>query len=112
MILINSKLQLNWRKAIDLRYETVVVILIDADDGSFKETSWVKDPVKYLPVSRERARRIVLKELEGLGIEVEDDDMSIDLVYRNSSPFYPEWRIIINELGLTFFVSQNGSISY
>ena len=48
---------------------------------------------------------------------IEPDDLPVraiqtDLVYRGSySQFSPEWRVIISELGLTFFVDQDGTVN-
>jgi hypothetical protein len=91
---------------------TIVVVLIDATDGSFKEASWVKTPVKYLPLSKSDAQKLVIEKLKEQGIVLKDPSaILIDLVYRQSSPYYPEWRITIQELGRIFFVSQDGAIS-
>lgn len=42
---------------------TLAVVIRDAEDGSFKEASWVADPVKYLPVSKADALKLVRKEM-------------------------------------------------
>jgi hypothetical protein len=93
---------------------TMVVVLVDANDGHFKEASWVQEPVKYLPISRTDALEIVFDELIEMGINPEElnaREIKTDLVYRDSSPYYPDWRIVISELGLTFFVNQEGILS-
>jgi hypothetical protein len=91
---------------------TVVVVLIDANDGSFKEASWTQKPVKYLPLSKEDAQKLVIKKLKDEGITLKNPStIFIDLMYRQSSPYYPEWRITIKELGVEFFVSQDGTLS-
>jgi len=83
---------------------TLVVVLVDAEDGSFKEASWVADPVKYLPVSREEALELVFDEV---GVPAEKP--IIELVYHDSSPYYPDWKITVG--GSVFFVSQDGMVS-
>ncbi len=91
---------------------TVVVVLIDANDGSFKEASWTQKPVKYLSLSKEDAQKLVIKKLKDEGITLKNPStIFIDLVYRQSSPYYPEWRITIKELGVEFFVSQDATLS-
>ncbi len=94
---------------------TLVVVLVDATTGQFKEASWVHEPVNYLPMSRADAMDIVFDELINLGYnpdELNVRQIDSDLVYRDSSPFYPDWRIIIGELDITFFISQDGTINY
>ena len=82
---------------------TLVVVLVDATNGQFKEASWVHDPVDYLPLSEEDALDIVFDWLRDHGIN--PDELSVreirtSLVYRDSTPYYPEWKVIINELGM------------
>ncbi len=93
---------------------TLIVVLIDATTGQFKEASWVHEPVTYLPLSKSDALDIVFEELIDLGYnpdELNTRKIDADLVYRDSTPYYPDWRIIISELGLTFYVNQEGIIS-
>ena len=98
---------------------TLVVVLVDAEDGSFKEASWVADPVKYLPVSKREALKLALGEvLDELHIVARKDarDLgviqqrpTIELVYRDASPYYPDWKVTVN--GKVFYVSQDGTVS-
>ena len=93
-----------------LKTGTTVVVIIDANDGSFKEASWTKKPVTYLPISQDNARQLVIKYCKEKGIDLKDPTtMTIDLVYRHSSPYYPEWRITIEEPKLEFYISQDGN---
>ncbi len=90
---------------------TLVVVLVDAGDGSFKEASWVADPVKYLPVSKVEALKLALGE-----IDITDSNElktlwskpAIELVYRGASPYYPDWKIMVD--GKVFYVSQGGVV--
>ena len=41
------------------------MVIVDSDGGKFKEASWVKEPVKYLPVTAQEALKIVYKEMKG-----------------------------------------------
>ena len=101
------------KKSVSSEEETIIVILIDADDGSFKEASWVKDPVKYLPISKSDVREILPEIFEEIGIELENfDNVIIDLVHRDSTPYYPDWRVTIKELGVEFFIGQDGGVSF
>ncbi|RZN39010.1 MAG: hypothetical protein EFT35_04130 [Methanophagales archaeon ANME-1-THS] len=43
----------------------LVVVIVDSEGGKFKEASWVKEPVKYLPVTAQEALKIVYKEMKG-----------------------------------------------
>ena len=91
---------------------TKVVVLIDAIDGHFKEASWVNDPVKYIPVSRLEARDIAFKfAVEDLGLEINDiEELRPQLFYRKSTPYYPEWQILIRNYGI--YVNQDKAVSY
>ena len=89
-------------------------VLVDATNGKFKEASWVHEPVKYLTISKTDALDIVFDWLIDHGYnpdELNSREIQIDLVYRDSTPYYPDWRVAISELGLTFFVSQDGVIT-
>ena len=91
--------------------KTVIVILIDAYDGSFQEASWVNEPIKYLPVTREDARQIAYELCEELGIEVEDiNDLHPGLIHMEKSPYYPHWQVLIENYGI--YISQDGTTSY
>jgi hypothetical protein len=98
---------------------TLVVVLVDAEDGSFKEASWVADPAKYLPVAKTEALKLALGELhaelhivakkDAKDLEIIEQKPTIELVYRDSSPYYPAWKITVNER--VFYVSQDGTVS-
>ena len=90
---------------------TTVVIRINAEDGSFKEASWVKTPVRYLPISGEDAQKIVFETIKKTGIGWKDiDNARVELVYRDSTPYYPDWKITLKDM--VFFVGQEGTVSY
>jgi len=73
---------------------TTVVVLVDADDGSFTETSWVRTPVEYLPVSKDEAIKIACEVLKKLGIDpAYIEKATVELVHIQSTPYYPHWRI-------------------
>ena len=83
---------------------TLVVVLVNAEDGSFKETSWVDDPMKYLPVSKEEALKLVLAD-----VGTSETKPIIELVNIDNSPYYPAWKITIDKK--VFYVSQDGTVS-
>jgi len=92
---------------------TLVVVLVDAEDGSFKEASWVKEPMKYLPVSKAEALRLVFEEMrqDGHGLRLSAFRRpTIELVQRGVSSYYPDWKITIGQM--VFYVSQDGTVSY
>ncbi len=82
---------------------TLVVVLVDAEDGSFKEASWVDEPMKYLPVSKVEALKLVYA-----GIKPTAAKPMIELVHRDGSTYYPDWKITIGKM--VFFVSQDGTV--
>ena len=87
-----------------IKQKTLVVVLIDAEDGSFKEASWVEDPVEYLPVSEAKALQLIHNEAD---ISIEKP--TTELVHRDASPYYPDWKVTIGDN--VFFVSQDGTVS-
>jgi hypothetical protein len=99
--------------------KTLVVVIVDAEDGSFKEASWVKGPVKYLPVSKIEAMKLALGEVldelhvvakkDARDLEVIQQRPTIELVYTDASPYYPDWKVTVN--GKVFYVSQDGTVS-
>ena len=91
---------------------TLVVVRVDAEDGSFKEASWVADPVKYLPVSKAEALELALSEIDitsASGLSNLQSKPTVELVYRDASPYYPDWKITVD--GTVFFVGQDGTVS-
>ncbi len=86
--------------------------LVDVEDGSFMEASWVADPVKYLPVSKVEALKLALSEMD-----ITDKDSihslkskpTIEIVYSDASPYYPDWKITISDE--VYFVGQDGTVS-
>lgn len=82
---------------------TLVVVLVDAEDGSFKETSWTDDPVKHL-ISSKEALKLVLAQTGPSNTRP-----VIELVHMDSSPYYPAWMITVN--GTVYIVSQDGTVS-
>ncbi len=89
---------------------TAVVVLVDADDGAFKEASWVRTPVEYLPVSKDEALKIAREMLEKLGIDPAYLEKAVvELVHIESTPYYPHWRITGKDFGL--LIAQNGNVT-
>ncbi len=93
------------------RQSTTVVVLIDANDGSFKEASWTQEPVKYLPISKDEAQKLVLQTLKTSDRNSNAYTIQPELVYRGSSPYYPDWRISVKDHGVVFYVNQEGQVS-
>jgi hypothetical protein len=88
---------------------TLIVILIDAEDGYFKEASWTQTPVKYLPITKQEARNMLPEVLEELGLEAPAlSKFQPELIHRESSPYYPEWQFIVDEYAI--YIGQDGSV--
>jgi hypothetical protein len=47
-----------------------------------------------------------------MGIEPEENELSIELIHRQSTPYYPDWKVTIEEYGIEFFIGQDGTISH
>ena len=96
---------------------TRIVVIVDAEDGSFQEASWVKEPVKYLRVSKADALRLVFQEMavEPFAIEAmralpieQPEKMSAELVGTDGSPYHPDGKVTIGDK--VFFVDQDGNV--
>ncbi len=88
---------------------TLITVLVDAKDGHFKEASWVPRPAAYLPVSQEEALRIVYNNVKN-DIDIKDvRTITIRLVHRDTNPYYPEWKITIDNY-YVFYVNQDGML--
>jgi hypothetical protein len=83
---------------------TLVVVLVDAEDGSFKEASWVDEPMEYLLVSKVEALKLAYKGMKPLKAKP-----MIELIHRDGSTYYPDWKITIGKM--VFFVSQDGTVT-
>jgi hypothetical protein len=79
------------------RDEIMVVVIIDADDGHFKEASWVTTPVVYLPTTEAEALAAVGKA-----------GATAELVYMGESPYYPDWKI--TDGCSVYYVNQQGKL--
>ena len=82
---------------------TLVVVIVDAEDGSFRETTWENDPMDYLPVSLNDALELVSDETGNV------DGADAELIYSEFSPYYPDWKITVGEVVYT--VSQDGTVT-
>ncbi len=89
--------------------QTVIVVLLNAEDGSFKEVSWTDTPVKYLPISRKAAQLIAFEFARELGLPVGDaNDLHPELIHKNSTLYYPYWRVVIEDHEI--YISQDGEV--
>jgi hypothetical protein len=88
-----------------------VVVLVDAEDGRFKETSWVRRAVRYLPVSLEHAINLAYAFMEEQGYKPDlVKSARIDLVFRGLRPYYPDWRFAAEEF--VIYVTQSGEVMF
>lgn len=89
---------------------TIIVVIVDAEEGKFKEASWTDIPMKYLPISKEEAKLILYKSLRENRIEWKYiENAEAELVHTGSTPYYPDWKITIKDM--VFFIGQDGTIS-
>jgi len=68
--------------------------------------------VKYLPVSKEEALKLALSEVQitsASELSYLQSEPTIELVYRDASPYYPDWKVTVD--GTVFYVAQDGTVS-
>jgi len=93
------------------------VIILDAQEGYFREATWTKDPQVFLPVNKFYALWLIEKYLWYKGNArlihyVRNSRDTAELVWEaggySPSPYQPYWMVNIN--GITWYVTQNGEI--
>ena len=79
------------------RYSSYAAILIDATDGHFIQASYVKEPVIYVPITKEEAIEAIIKDMP----DAVKENIDARLVWQpgetSPSPFYPYWEVTVGE---------------
>jgi len=87
---------------------TYAAIIINAEDGSFKQASWVKEPTRFIQVTKQKALELVIKELS----LSENAEVDVELVWEpgkcSQSPFYPYWKVIAGNM--ICYVTQDSEV--
>ena len=97
-------------KNADTSRKTIIVVIVDAEEGHFKEASWVDIPMKYLPVSEKDAKLILYKTFREQGIDWESiENAETELVHRSKTPYYPDLKITLKDR--VFYIGQDGTIN-
>jgi len=99
------------RWLIRSRPTTTGVIMLDAEDGHFKQASWSKEPVKYLPITKKKAISLVRNAVWAeSGKRLSARGAQAKLTWKpgaySASPFKPFWTVKINNE--TWVVTQEG----
>lgn len=96
-------------KYVNGQFLTYAAIIIDAQDGCFKEASWVEKPARFVPIDKQTAINLVLTANAGL---TRASLLDMELIWEpggpSSSPFYPYWKI--SSLSGVYYVIQKGEI--
>ncbi len=77
---------------------TAAVIIVDAEEGFFKEASWVESSVSYPAVSEAKALDLVLVALDKYGMDrslIKNAETSLYL--EGGNPYHPDWRITVGD---------------
>ncbi len=95
-------------KYVNGQFLTYAAIIINAQDGSFKEASWVDKPTRFIQVTKDDAIQLVLSANPAL----QSASITAELVWQPSgpsqSPFYPYWQVTSGDL--IYFVTQNSEV--
>ena len=85
-------------------------MVIDGDEGYFKETAWVKEPVEYPLINKEQAEKIVLQRYRNHGASL----IKTELIWEPSegfpTPYYPYWKIDVD--GMIWYVTQDSKAQF
>jgi len=84
-------------KYIDGQYLSKAAVLIDAGTSAVIADSYVKEPVRYVQITKEEAIEAIAKEVPGAAKE----NMDARLVWQpgevSSTPFYPYWEVTVGQ---------------
>jgi len=77
---------------------TSAVIMLDASDGHFKEASWTKEPVNFLPVDRSKAINLVINSiLRNFAIDIRKTyNIPIRIRNKQRAVIYRDYARLIN----------------
>ncbi|MCG3136855.1 MAG: hypothetical protein HJJLKODD_00691 [Phycisphaerae bacterium] len=90
--------------------DTVIVILIDAQDGHFLEAAWNQPPVVYPPITAPQAQQRVRELARKKGIPLNGNSLpDMTCVYTSGNPYYPQWWM--RAAGYLWIVEQDGMIT-
>lgn len=96
-------------KYVGGQFLTYAAVIIDAQDGSFQQASWVEEPARFIQIPKDKAIKLILSEnpaLQNIGLDAE-------LIWQpagiSASPFYPYWRAAAAD-GKIYFVTQKGEV--
>lgn len=96
-------------KYVNGQFLTYAAMIIDAQDGSFEEASWVEEPVRFIQVTKEKAIKLVISEETTL----QNTALDAELIWQpggfSQSPFYPYWKVFSTN-GQIYFVTQKGEV--
>jgi hypothetical protein len=96
----------------NLKDQTIIVVIIDAITGRFKECSELRQPGIYPKVNASRAEKIILTHLQAQKPNVSSPTAPPHLVWKpceqTQSPYEPLWCIQIDSTH--WFIDQNGKI--
>ncbi len=99
---------ISFDKYVKGQFLTYAAIIIDAQDGSFKEASWVEEPTRFIQVTEERAMELILSK----DPELQNTNLNIELIWQpggySQSPFYPYWKATSDDK--IYFVTQKGEV--
>jgi len=89
------------------QFLTYAAIIVDAQTGSFKQASWISEPVTFVPIDKQKAEKLVQDFCQ------EDTQATnSQLIWQpqglSSSPFLPYWEVIIDNQ--TFWVTQDSKV--
>lgn len=95
-------------KYVNGQFLTYAAIIIDTQDGSFKEASWVDQPTRFIQVSKDNAVQLVLSANPAL----QSANINAELIWQpdgpSQSPFYPYWQVTSGDM--VYFVTQNSEV--
>lgn len=100
-------------KFIEGKFLASAVIMLDANNGYFREASWTKEPEKFLKVDKTRAIDLVMKRqayatADSSYIQTREAELIWKPNGYSSSPYKPYWKVYIN--GRIWYVTQEEKV--
>ncbi|UCB57416.1 MAG: hypothetical protein JSV30_02205 [Candidatus Omnitrophota bacterium] len=88
-------------------------LIIDVQTGVLKQASWVDEPVRFVPITKEEAQKLALnyarENLRQHRLKITSSELIWQPQGLSNSPFSPYWKVSIGKH--TLYVTQEGGIS-
>jgi hypothetical protein len=101
-------------KYVKGQFLTYAAIIIDANDGSFRQASWAEEPARFIQITKNKALKLLLEKYPHLkNVALDNAELAWEPQGASKSPFYPYWRISFINIGFgneVYCINQDGEV--